>query len=39
MDTRHSPPARILQERKIRWTHGVTAAHARVIAELAYGWS
>ena len=37
MPTRTSPPVRILQERRIRWTHGLTPSQARVIAQLAFG--
>ena len=37
MMTRTAPPARLLQERKIRSTHGLSPTQARLIAALAFG--
>ncbi len=32
-----SPPARQLQEKRIRWSHGLSKSHAALIARLHYG--
>lgn len=30
-------PSRLLQERRIRWAHGLSQSHAALIARLHYG--
>jgi hypothetical protein len=37
MNARASAPPRILQERRIRSVHGLSVAHARLVAALHYG--
>lgn len=39
MNNRNNPPVRILQERRIHVSHGVSASLAALIARLAYGGS
>ncbi len=37
MSIRTTPPAYILQQRRIRWVHGLSQSHAALIARLHYG--
>ncbi len=37
MNTLVKPPVRQLQERRIRWTHGLSKSQAALIARLVYG--